>query len=238
MSRVRRSQVWHPPDTPSKMATVIVRRGPFCKRVMAGEEGYTEALERLLSRWKDGDEGAAEELMAHSQHRLRKLAQKLLSGKPHVRRWQQTDDVLQNALVRLHRSLKNVKPDSKRAFTALAAKQIRRELCDMARSLYGAEGLGRHHKSQPLRGGETSYSPVAYDRADSRTGVEGQIEMAELHLAVGKLSAEEREVFDLVFYQGMKQAEVAELLNVSEKTVKRRWRDARLSLNRLVGGES
>ncbi|MBL8798147.1 MAG: helix-turn-helix domain-containing protein, partial [Planctomycetia bacterium] len=43
--------------------------------------------------------------------------------------------------------------------------------------------------------------------------------------------------FDLLFYQGLSQAEAAALLNVSERTVKRRWQSARLQLHDALGGE-
>jgi RNA polymerase sigma-70 factor (ECF subfamily) len=35
---------------------------------------------------------------------------------------------------------------------------------------------------------------------------------------------------DLLWYQGLKQAEAAELLGVDVKTVKRRWRDVKILL--------
>lgn len=201
---------------------------------MTTPEGYTTRLQRLLDRWSAGDESAIGEIIVHSQERLRRMASRMLAGKPHVGRWHQTDDVLQNALIRLHRSLKAVKPDSKRAFNGLAATQIRRELIDMARSLYGPEGHGRHHKSDPGAANPDGNASPLYEKADPATDVIGQLEMTEVHESVGRLVGEEREVFELIFYQGLTQAEVANLLKVSERTIKRRWRDARLSLHQVI----
>jgi len=204
---------------------------------MAERQGYTTRLQGLLDRWSAGDESAMEEIIVHSQDRLRRMASRMLAAKPHVGRWNQTDDVLQNALVRLHRSLKDVKPDSKRAFNGLAATQIRRELIDMARSLYGPEGHGRHHKSDPgVADPDRNVRPL-HENADPATDVVGQLEMAEFHESVDRLADEEREVFELIFYQGMTQAEVAHLVEVSERTIKRRWRQARLSLKRALGSD-
>ena len=42
---------------------------------------------------------------------------------------------------------------------------------------------------------------------------------------------------DLLYYQGLTQAEAAEVLGVSERTVKRRWQAARLALHDALGGE-
>ncbi|QDT64772.1 RNA polymerase sigma factor [Calycomorphotria hydatis] len=202
---------------------------------VANKKNYTTHLQVLLDRWSAGDESAVGDIIVHSQDRLRLMASRMLKAKPHVGRWNQTDDVLQNALIRLHRSLRDVKPDSKRAFNGLAATQIRRELIDMARSLYGPEGLGRNHKSDLNAADPDGNMPPLHEGMDQATDVADQLEMMEFHESVGKLHHEEKEVFELIFYQGMTQAEVGKLLGVSERTIKRRWRQARLSLRHALG---
>jgi RNA polymerase sigma factor (sigma-70 family) len=196
--------------------------------------GYTTQLNELLDRWNAGDTSAIEEIIIHSQERLSRMASRMLAGKPHVGRWNQTDDVLQNALVRLHRSLKDVKPDSKRAYNGLAAQQIRRELIDMARSLYGPHGHGRHHKSAVGLGPPNETERPLYEAVAAETTSFDQLEMADFHESVGRLQVEEKEVFELVFYQGMTLAEVARMLELSERTIKRRFRAAKLSLNSIL----
>lgn len=54
---------------------------------------------------------------------------------------------------------------------------------------------------------------------------------------VDKLPDEEREVFGLLWYEGLTQPEAASVLNVSLKTVKRRWQSARLLLHRAMRGQ-
>jgi DNA-directed RNA polymerase specialized sigma24 family protein len=44
-------------------------------------------------------------------------------------------------------------------------------------------------------------------------------------------------VFSLSFYHAWTQQQIAELLGVTERTVRRRWQAACLELNRLVGGQ-
>jgi RNA polymerase sigma-70 factor (ECF subfamily) len=58
-----------------------------------------------------------------------------------------------------------------------------------------------------------------------------------LHEAVEKLPAELREVFGLTFYHGWTQAEIAELLGVSDWQVRRLWRRACLRLHEMLGGD-
>jgi RNA polymerase sigma-70 factor (ECF subfamily) len=50
-----------------------------------------------------------------------------------------------------------------------------------------------------------------------------------------RLPEAEREVFDLLWYQGLHQDEAAAALGVTVRTVKNRWRSAKLALQRLLG---
>jgi RNA polymerase sigma-70 factor (ECF subfamily) len=60
---------------------------------------------------------------------------------------------------------------------------------------------------------------------------------AEFHQQIGSLPDEEREVFDLLWYQGLSQTEAAGVLHVSERTIKRRWQAARYALSEAMEGE-
>ena len=68
---------------------------------------------------------------------------------PVVARWEQTDDVLQNALVRLCRALEAAPPEDARHFYHLAELQIRRELLDLANRYRGPHGIGNSHHTDP-----------------------------------------------------------------------------------------
>jgi RNA polymerase sigma factor (sigma-70 family) len=59
----------------------------------------------------------------------------------------------------------------------------------------------------------------------------------EFHEQVERLPEEEREVFSLLWYKGLSQAEAAEVLGVSDRTIKRRWQSARLHLHEALGGQ-
>src|SRR5262245_17706543 len=95
--------------------------------------GQTTDAQELLDRHRAGDRAARESLIALAERRFVALARTMLRRYPHVRRWEETDDLLQAALVRLHQSLADVQPESVRHFDNLAATQIRRELIDLAR---------------------------------------------------------------------------------------------------------
>src|ERR1700733_5961134 len=99
--------------------------------------GQTTEAGDLLGRLRANDDSAREGLIELAKGRFEALARAMLRRYPQVRRWEQTDDVLQAALVRLHRSLAEVRPESVRHLDNLAATQIRRELIDLARHYQG-----------------------------------------------------------------------------------------------------
>lgn len=189
-----------------------------------------DSLHALLDRLRAGDSTAADALIEQSVERLRRLARKMLREDPRVRRWNDTDDVLQNACVRLHRAMRAKPPTDASHFFRLASMQIRRELIDLAKHHYGPQGHGAHHASDPaLPGGEGGRPPL-YEDADPTDGPKTLLRWTSMHEYVEKLSEKERDVFELMFYHGLTQEQVAQTLGVDVRTVKRRWRDAKITL--------
>lgn len=60
-------------------------------------------------------------------------------------------------------------------------------------------------------------------------------EWGEFHAAVEKLDSPERDLFDLLWYQDMTLNEAAAVLGIPERTLRRRWREARLRLQTNLG---
>jgi RNA polymerase sigma-70 factor (ECF subfamily) len=156
---------------------------------------------------------------------------------PRVARWEETDDILQNAMLRLCAALEKGEPENARHFFRLAALQIRRELLDLA-SGFEKTNEGHATNADPGSGGDSERPDRILDRPDSAFGPDISIEWTEFHQRVSELDHELREVFDLLWYLGLKQREAAELLGVDIKTVQRRWRNARLALHDAVPGRS
>src|SRR5262249_2031728 len=100
----------------------------------------TELLE-LVNRLRAGDRSAWDDLSQHVGGQLERLARKMLRGFPKLRRWEQTQDVLQNATLRLLAALQTVEPGSVREFFGLASLQLRRELLDLHRHYFGPHGI-------------------------------------------------------------------------------------------------
>jgi RNA polymerase sigma factor (sigma-70 family) len=202
---------------------------------MAEPSLNTIRLHLLWGRMRQGNGDARNELLQSIAERFERLARKMLRQFPGVARHEQTGDVVQNATLRLLKALEEIQPASIRDLMGLAALQIRRELLDLSRSHRGRKG-GR---IQTLRhadlvkvdaSSQGDFQPMAV--------VDEDVEAWEsLHRAVEQLSTEEREVFSLVFYHGWPQADVAELFQVTDRTVRRWWQSACLKLHQLVGGK-
>jgi RNA polymerase sigma-70 factor (ECF subfamily) len=203
---------------------------------MGEAAGHTAQLQHWLDRMREGDGQARDRLIAHAAERLRRLARKMLRRFPALRRWEQTDDVLQNATLRLHRALAELRPESARHFYNLAAVQVRRELLDMARHHFGPQGQAAKHHTEGAgpagdEGGPLEREPDGTEGPDTLEG------WTRFHEAVEALPEEEREVFNLLWYEGLDQPGAAAVLGVGLRTVKRRWQQARLLLYEALGGE-
>ena len=195
-------------------------------------------LQHLLDRYLADDHGAFDELIEYATLRLRSLARKMLARYPHVRRWEETDDVMQAALLRLYRSLSEVRPENKRAFFGLAATHMRRTLVDLARHYYGAYGIGKNHKSFARQSDESGTADIMQSVPNRSRGKPEDLDRwTAFHEAIERLPDEEQEVLSLVWYGGLIQKDVAKLLGVSDRTVIRRMNRAKLKLNELVGGQ-
>lgn len=189
-------------------------------------------LHNLIEMAATGEVAARAALLDHACERLVKLTRKMLNGYPSLRRWEQTDDVCQNAMLRLHRALERVEIESVRHFFNLAAVQIRRELLDLTKRHFGPHGDGANHHTdgQPAddEGGSIHSTPHEPRNLE---------QWSEFHSEVEKLPDEEREVFDLLWYDGLSQEEAAQALGISPRTLKRRWQSARLRLFEAMAGQ-
>ncbi|HRF01435.1 MAG TPA: sigma-70 family RNA polymerase sigma factor [Pirellulaceae bacterium] len=191
-------------------------------------------LERLLRRLREGDPFARNELLEATGNRLMTMTKRMKMGYPNVGRWEQTEDVFQNALIRLHRSLADVVPEDSRHFFRLAALQIRRELLDMARHY---SGVGKRHMTQG-RSADDDGPKAAPEPLETSVTPERLMDWVDFHQSIEKLEEAEREVVELLWYHGLTQQEAADLLGVDVRTVKRRWRSARIALHDRLDGES
>ena len=197
----------------------------------------TTQLQLLIDRFNANDPGARDELLQRAGERLRRIARKMLQDFSRVKKWEDTDDVLQNALIRLMRALNAVSVASTAEFFRLAATQIRRELLDLARRYSGRESAAGKRASQTESSIAEGPRGAARERGTTTHDPKALAAWSEFHKQIGALPDEEREVVDLLWYQGLTRMEVATLLKVSESTIKRRWLAGRLRLQEAMRGQ-
>ena len=178
-------------------------------------------LTGLLARWADGDTAARDELLVVVYAELRQLADAYM-------RRERADHTLQpTALV--HEAflrLTNGVPVSwadRSHFFRVAARAMRRVLVDHGRSA-GAAKRGSGQKNQLL------------DEQVVIPGIDVEIlALDEALTHMGTLDERLLQVVELRYFTGLGVEEVAELLDVSSRTVKRDWRSARAWLLAELG---
>jgi RNA polymerase sigma factor (TIGR02999 family) len=176
-------------------------------------------ITQLLVAWGDGDEAALEQLTPLVYQQLHRLAHHYLS---HERPGHtlQTSALVNEAYLRLI-DWKNVQWQNRAHFFGVSAQLMRRILVDFARSR-------RYEK----RGGGNA--PLALDEVVLISGEKGAdlVALDEALVSLAKLDARQSRVVELRFFGGLTVEETAEVLKVSEATVRRDWSIARAWLRR------
>lgn len=193
----------------------------------------TMAVDHCLKRLQAGDKSALDELAARSYDRVRLIAQRQLRRFPGLIRFVETQDVLHDALAKLHQRLQQRQPENAREFFRWTSRQIRDHLVDLLRHFYGRRS-SREGSPHGGRAGQVASLDAISDEgfhphSDTYDAAKVQ-ELAEFHEAASGLPEELREVFDLIFYHGLTQEQAAEIVGVSDRTIRTRWQKARRAL--------
>lgn len=203
---------------------------------MNADDTISADLAECLQRLERGELSARDRIIELCSSRLRALAHRMLGRFPGVRRWEDTDDVFQNAAMRLHRALGAMQFDSPRSIMALAATQLHRELIDLARRHAGPSSYAANHGTNVMPSSAGDHGTDHY--IDQSPASDTNLDRWTLfHEAISKLPEDQREVFHLVWYLGADQKTIATLLDCSERTVKYRWRSAREAVRTALDGK-
>lgn len=192
-------------------------------------------LAQCLKALQDGDLTARDRIVEVCGERLRHLTHKIIRRYPGVRRYDDTDDVFQGAIMRLHRALGQmaVSGESPRSLMALAAVQIHRELVDLARRYAGSSSYQANHGTNVFH----DEGEARYFVDDAAVEEEPLDRWERFHEAVEQLSPEQKEAFRLVWYLGADQKTIAAVMGCSERSVKNYWRQAREAVKVALEGE-
>ncbi|MBA2525795.1 MAG: sigma-70 family RNA polymerase sigma factor [Pyrinomonadaceae bacterium] len=187
----------------------------------AGAHEITE----LLEAWSGGDESALERLMPLVYDELRRLAHHYM-GRERPGHTLQTTALVNEAYLRLV-NWKEVQWQSRAHFFAVSAQMMRRILVDFARD-----------RQYLKRGG--GVLRVSLSEAASFTEQRGAdlVALDEALTALADVDPRKGQVVEMRFFGGLSVEEVAEVLKVSEETVIRDWRLAKVWLLRQLGREA
>lgn len=205
---------------------------------MDTDDSIAAEIASCLDRLAAGDMAARDTILEICSGRLRALASRMLSRFPNVRRWDDTDDVFQNAAMRLHRTLGQMRLESPRSVMALAATQLHRELIDLARRHASPGSFAANHATSFQRQSKTDHGPPLQFIQNAESAPEELDRWTQFHEAIEGLREDQREIFQLVWYLGADQKTIAALLDISERTVKSRWREAREKVRAALGGQA
>jgi RNA polymerase sigma factor (TIGR02999 family) len=188
-----------------------------------GEAGHGEVTELLLA-WSGGEVSALDKVMPLVYAELHRLARQRLW---HERAGHtlQTSDLINEAYLRLV-DANRVNWQDRAHFLAVSAQAMRRVLVEHARAR-GSQRRGAGVQRLPL---EAALNVHAQQSPD----------LVKLDEALTALAGEyprRAQVIELRFFGGLSVEETAAVLGVSEDTVLRDWRLARIWLLRAMNGE-
>jgi RNA polymerase sigma factor (TIGR02999 family) len=182
-------------------------------------------ITRLLVAWGDGDQSALEELAPLVHSELHRLAHHYM-GREHPGHTLQTSALVNEAYIRLI-DWKNVRWQNRAQFFAVSAQLMRRILVDFARD-----------RQNLKRGGgalRVSLSEAAAFPVERGTDL---VALDEALIVLAEVDRRKGQVVEMRFFGGLSVKEVAEVLKVSEETVMRDWRLAKVWLLRELGQEA
>lgn len=178
-------------------------------------------LTQMLNRMESGDASVSQELLETLYAELRKMAVAKMSRIPPGQTLQATA-LVHEAWLRIQKS-GTPQWENRRHFFGAAAEAMRRILIEQIR-----------RKQRQRHGGELQRVDVE-DVEISAEVKEDRVLL--IHEALELLTQEDSvkaEIVKLKYFAGLKSEEIAEVLNISEKTVRRHWNVAKARLFQII----
>jgi RNA polymerase sigma factor (TIGR02999 family) len=182
-----------------------------------------QRITELLVAWSAGDQSALEQLAPLVHSELHRLAHQYMA-RERPGHTLQTSALVNEAYMRLI-EWKNVRWQNRTHFFAVSAQLMRRILVDFARD------------RRYLKRGGAAFR-VSLDEADLPMQHDADlIALDEALTSLAEVDKRKCEVVEMRFFGGLSVKEVAEVLKVSEETVTRDWRLAKVWLLRELSSE-
>ena len=192
---------------------------------MRGDPPPKGEISELLKAWSNGEPGAADEIMPLVYGELRRQARRYLR-RERANHTLQSTALVHEAYIRLV-GQRDVTWQNRAHFFGIAAEMMRRILVNYALRA-ACEKRGGEAVTVAIDGG-------ALQIADRATDV-NLIELDDALDRLADLDRRQAKVVELKYFGGLSIEETAEVLGVSNATVKREWNMARAWLRAELGG--
>jgi len=208
-----------------KNAKNILLNCNFCANILLitkKMEQRPQQITQLLKEWSDGNGASLDELMPLVYEELRRQAARYLR-RERANHTLQTTALIHEAYLKLVDQRK-VKWQNRAHFFAIAAQAMRRILVDYARE-----------RKREKRGGAAENLPI--DEAFQVASKEKNIDLVALDEALTRLAEfDERQarIVELKYFSGLDIDETAEVLGISNATVRRDWNIAKAWLKQEI----
>jgi len=181
-----------------------------------------ERLTVLLSRMRDGDVAARDALFAAAYADLRRLARSRLYGGGRNTVLDTTALVHESYLRLVHAG--ELRLEDRRAFFAYASRVMRSVIVDSARA-----------RLADRRGGDAEHIALSTDVVQDIAGDErGILEVHEALEALEQADPRVARMVEMRYFGGYGDREIAEALDVTERTVQRDWEKAKMLLRVIL----
>ncbi|MFT7721910.1 MAG: ECF-type sigma factor [Roseateles sp.] len=182
-----------------------------------------QAITQLLQAARQGDSAAADQVVARLYADLQRLARRQVRNAGHLTLLD-TTVLVHEAWLRVAGASGADFPD-RRHFLAYAAQAMRSVVVDLVRA----------RQAERRGGGE---APLPLDTVLAEQLPQGDADILRVHEALDELAQLEprlAQVVEMRYFAGLREAEIAEALGVTERTVQRDWQKARLFLSISLG---
>ncbi|HVE56212.1 MAG TPA: sigma-70 family RNA polymerase sigma factor [Pyrinomonadaceae bacterium] len=176
-------------------------------------------ITQILQDWNDGNENAKERLLPFVYDELKRQA-RILMARERSNHTLQPTALVHEAFMRLAQQ-SGIDWKNRSHFYGIASRLMRQILVDHAR-LHAAEKRGNN--------------PIHFSIDDLQIPVEQRADsiliLNEILDRLAKLDEKQAQIVEMRFFGGMSNSEIAEALEISERTVGREWQSAKLWLFR------
>ncbi len=182
-------------------------------------EKPTSEITQILQDWNDGTEDAKERLLPFVYDELKRQARFFMS-RERVNHTLQPTALVHEAFLRLSEQ-SGIDWKNRSHFYGIASRLMRQILVDHART-HGAAKRG----SSPIHFSLDDVQIPVEDRAGSILALDEVLEK------LAQFDERQAKIVEMRFFGGMSNKEIAEHLDISERTIGREWQSARLWLYR------